>query len=90
LLPGSGLNDAARGGRQVERLEIARAQGIGQHFELLGGGLLAIDDHKVFVAQAAGSAARSIANFTKDPFTAHFEADPSGGIAELINQLKQP
>src|ERR1700722_9455341 len=65
---GPGLQDAPGGRRQVNGFEIAAAQRLGEHFDLIGGRLIAIEDEQVLLAQPAGAAARAITDFAQDLF----------------------
>src|SRR5712671_6693783 len=80
------LQNAPGSRRQVNRFEISTAQRLGQHFDLVGGGLIAIDDEQVLLAQPAGAAARAITDLPQDLFATHLDADPLGRFGQLVDQ----
>ncbi len=81
------MDDAPRRRGKVQGFEIARAQRFGDHFELLRGGLIAIDYDQVLVAQPACAAACAVADFAHDLFAPDFEPDTLRRLRELVHDF---
>src|SRR5690242_12072371 len=88
LLTGPILQQAAGCGRKVKRLQVARAQRLEQHLELLGGRLGGIDDYQVFFAQAAGAAARAIADLAQQPLAPDLQTDALRRRRQLLDHRR--
>src|SRR5580698_10033611 len=86
----TGLQNFARGGRQVNGFEVAALQSISHDFKLLMGRLVAIDNDQVAVAQPANSAPRAISYLAHDAFAADLEPDPLRRFDQFIEHALGP
>jgi hypothetical protein len=84
------VNDASRRRGKIYGLEVARAKRFGDHFELLSGGLIAIYNDEVLVAQPACTPARAISDFTHNLFATDLEPDPLRSLGELFHDSHHP
>src|SRR5271155_3900461 len=85
LLVGLVLQQAARGRREIKCFEVARAQRLEQHLELIGEGLSGIDDEKVFFAQPASAAASPIADLAQQPLAPDLQSDAFRRLGQLFD-----
>src|SRR5579872_1788250 len=78
------LQDFARGGRKIHRLEVAALERFRDDFELLVRRLIAVDYHHVAVPQPARAAARAIADLAHDALAAHLQPDSFSRFDQFV------
>ncbi len=62
----------------------------GDHLELFGCGLIAIDNDQVLVAEPASAAARAVADLAHDLLATDFEPDPLRRLGQLVHDSHHP